>query len=282
MREAQNAGNGFNSSENLMSLRGTRSCLLVIAIAITYFLSARFAFSLVRLGTDAEASALYPPAGISLAALLLFGRSAWLGVALGALWFARSLSDVSWVTAVGATIGSTLEAVSGEFLLQKVGFYLSLRRLQDVFAFVTIGAAFSSAVNATISTFNGYFAGLVSASALLDHWWTVWLGDGVGILVVTPVLLTWFGQPLQHRPSFRALVKAWRERRSFRQRSVEVLLWLSLLIVCAWVVLRSPGLAGRDAFGLARHLLHYLPFLVLGWAALRLGQRGTVLSSLIF
>ncbi len=291
MREAQNAGHGFNGSEDPMSLRDPMSLsmmrswrfgLVVSAIAVTYFLSARFAFSLVRLGTNAEASAFYPPAGISLAALLLFGRSAWIGVALGALLFARSLSGVSWVTAIGATIGSTLEAVSGEFLLQRAGFRPSLQRLQDVSAFVAIGAAFSAAVNATISTFNGYFAGLVSGQALLDHWWTVWLGDGVGILVVTPVLLTWLSQPPQRRPSVRALVKAWRERQSFRRRSVEVMLWLSLLIGCAWVVLRSPERLDEDASGLARYLLHYLPFLVLGWAALRLGQRGTVLSSLIF
>jgi signal transduction histidine kinase/integral membrane sensor domain MASE1 len=285
MREAQNAGNSFDSPESFMALSVTRSWrfgLLISAIAVTYFLSAKFAFSLVRLGTNAESSALYPPAGISLAALLLFGRPAWIGVALGALLFARSLSGISWVTVIGATLGSTLEAVSGEFLLQRVGFHRSLRRLQDVFVFVTIGAAFSSAVNATISTFNGYFAELVPGQALLDHWWTVWLGDDVGILVVTPVLLTWFSQPPQRRPSFAALVKAWRENRSFRRRSVEVLLWLSLLIVCAWVVLRSPVLPGQNPSGLARHLLHYLPFLVLGWAALRLGQRGTVLSSLIF
>ncbi|KAM3093466.1 MASE1 domain-containing protein [Phormidesmis sp. 146-35] len=285
MREAENAGNGVDGSENFMSLstrRFWRFGLLIGAIAVAYFLSAKFAFSLVQLGTDATASAFYPPAGISLAALLLFGRSAWVGVALGALLFARSLSGVTWVTAIGATIGSTLEAVSGEFLLQRVGFRPSLRRLQDVSSFVAIGAAFSSAVNATISTLNGYLAGLVPEQGLLDNWWTVWLGDGVGILVVTPALLTWLSQPVQRRPSVSALVKAWREHRSFRRRSVEVMLWLGLLILCAWVVLVAPGRLGEDASGLARYLLHYLPFLVLGWAALRLGQWGTVLSSLIF
>ncbi|MGV0024393.1 PAS domain-containing protein [Phormidesmis priestleyi] len=59
-------------------MSAARSCLLVSAIsssypqgvAVTYFLSAKFAFSLVRLGTNAEVSALYPPAGISLAAFV--------------------------------------------------------------------------------------------------------------------------------------------------------------------------------------------------------------------
>jgi signal transduction histidine kinase/integral membrane sensor domain MASE1 len=255
---------------------------MVGAIALAFFLSAKFSFFLVQLGADAKASPLFPPAGISLAALLLLGQQTWVGVALGAVLFGKSLTGVTWITALGAAFGSTLAALMGEFLLRQVGFRPSLCRIRDVLALVTLAGMLSTSVNATISTLNGYWAGLIPEWELLSHWCITWLGDAVGVLVVTPVLLTWFSRPPSLKQPIQALVAAWEQSPVFRRRLAEMGLWLSLLVLCGWIVLNAqPHLPPDHPLAIARYLLHYLPFLFIVWAALRLGQRGTVLSSLV-
>ncbi|HAT15718.1 MAG TPA: hypothetical protein DCS91_21040, partial [Microcoleaceae bacterium UBA11344] len=68
-----------------MKLLNSRTLpLLQIGIlALAYFVTGKLAGSI--LGVTAEASPLWPPAGIALAALLLQGRRIWPGIALGSL-----------------------------------------------------------------------------------------------------------------------------------------------------------------------------------------------------
>ncbi len=242
------------------------------AIATAYFLTAKFAFALVQLGSRADASVLYPPAGIALAAILHFGRKTWVGVALGVILFARSLTGVSWSTAIGAMLGSVAEVLVASVLLEKLDFNVSLRRVRDVIAL--IGAIYlAAAVNATVSTFNGIFAGLVPDSDFVKHWLVVWLGDAVSMIVIAPALLVWIKG---------SWLEIWKQKMRLRRKTVEIFVWLALLVACSAIALEYPlnslQLELRD---FARAMLNYLPFLFVVWAALRLGQRGTVLSLLI-
>ncbi len=159
---------------------------VVGVLTVAYFGTAKLAFSMLELGV--EASPLWPPAGIALAALLLQGQWVWSGVALGAFFFAQSLG-VSWTIACGAAFASALQAVVGAVLLQRMQFRPSLKRLQDVLALVVLGAWVSPLVNATIGTVVGYLGGTVDSRNWGENWWTMWLGDGMGVLVVTPLLL---------------------------------------------------------------------------------------------
>jgi signal transduction histidine kinase/integral membrane sensor domain MASE1 len=249
-----------------------RYWLTILGVAIAYILTAKFAFALVQLGSRADASVLYPPAGIALASVLRFGRKTWLGVALGVLIFARSLSGVSWLTALGATFGSVLEVLIASVLLEKLGFEFTLRRIRDVIALMGV-LYFAAAVNATISTFNGIFAGLVTQPEFLKHWLLVWLGDAVSMIVITPALLVW---------SSTNWLAEWRQKTPVRRKVAEVSLWLILLLICSAIALEYPLQSLQHEFrDIARSLLNYLPFLFVVWAALRLGQRGTVLSLLM-
>jgi signal transduction histidine kinase/integral membrane sensor domain MASE1 len=249
-----------------------RYWLTVAGVAIAYFLTAKFAFSLVQLGSRADASVLYPPAGIALASVLRFGRKTWVGVALGVMLFARSLSGVSWLTAIGATFGSVAEVLVASVLLEKLEFDFTLRRIRDVMALIGV-LYLAASVNATISTFNGIFAGLVDGSEFLKHWLLVWLGDAVSMIVITPALLVW---------SNTTWFTNWQQKTRFRRKVAEVLLWLTLLFICSAIALEYPlNSLQHELRDVARSLLNYLPFLFVVWAALRLGQRGTVLSLLM-
>ncbi|NDJ16385.1 MASE1 domain-containing protein [Myxacorys almedinensis] len=266
-----------------------RYWLKVAVIALAYFLSAKFAFAIAQLGSRAAASVLYPPIGISLAGVLLFGRNTWVGVPLGAILFARSLANVTWLTAFGAAFGNTIEIVSASLLLQQIGFQPSLRRIRDVLALVGLGAVATS-LNAVISTVNGVLAGLVSPDQIVSHSLVIWLGDWVSILVLTPALLVWLGSAEPMPNSLAALKKAWKARPAFRRRIREITLWLGLLLICSAISAGSNSpttLLGHsltvspELAGIARPLLQYLPFPFMVWAALRLGLRGTVFSAVL-
>ncbi|HAA27225.1 MAG TPA: histidine kinase, partial [Cyanobacteria bacterium UBA8553] len=279
--------------------------------AVAYFSTAKLAFSTLDLGV--EASPLWPPAGIALAALLLEGERVWLGALLGALLFARSLG-VSWTLAWCVAISSTLEAVVGAVLLRRMRFNTSLKRLKDVLLLVVLGTWVSPLVGATFSTFVGYLYGSVNPLHWEENWWTLWLGDGMGVLVVTPLILIW-----RHSVwDFRWLNKGLNVENSHltysrltyavyrllypkesglaelhltslplyaRQRLLllqlffnraEAVACLTLLCAVSWGVFAS-----KTGLGIAKYPIEYLPFPLVVWAALRFSQRGAVMATLI-
>src|SRR5438309_1158190 len=86
--------------------------VLVLGLAATYFGAARLGLMLQLSGTNA--SPVWPPSGIGLAAVLLFGLRAWPGIALGA-FLANLLTlppTTAGLSAAGAiAVGNTLEQV---------------------------------------------------------------------------------------------------------------------------------------------------------------------------
>ncbi|MEW6494124.1 MAG: MASE1 domain-containing protein [Cyanobacteriota bacterium] len=191
--------------QNLMPLsqrHSWRYFAVIGAIALAFYGTAQAAFS--TLGLKLEASPLWPPAGIALAALLLQGQRLWPGVFLGAFFFGLSLG-VSWTIACGAAVGSTVQAIVGASLLHQGQFRPSLKRLRDVLQLVVLGAWVSTLINATIGTLIGYLGGTVAPHNWQENWCTVWVGDGMGILVVTPLLLIGFQGYLKIRRSYTRL-----------------------------------------------------------------------------
>ena len=161
--------------------------LVALAVAILYVGAAKFGLALA---IDApQVTAVWPPTGLALAAVWLFGRRAVVGVLLGAFAANALLGEPLWVAA-GIAVGNTLEAVVGSALLRRVGFDGRLARSRDVLAL--FGAlAIAPVVSATIGVaFLG--AGAVQpAGSLAGLWWLWWLGDALGGLVFAPLLLVW-------------------------------------------------------------------------------------------
>ncbi|UBF27901.1 PAS domain S-box protein [Kovacikia minuta CCNUW1] len=249
------------------------SLLVAGAIALACFFVANLAAASLDLGV--KASPVWPPAGIALASLLLYGRQMWVGIGLGMLLVSVSMG-VSWTVAAVAAAGSTLGAIAGNELLEWFNFRKSLSSLRDVLGFVALAVLLSPIVNATINSFNACLAGLEDWSAFGVHWGTIWLGDSIGILVVAPLMLTWLGKPLPPNLSLQWFWQQWQQKSNFRQKVIEILAWMVLLVGVSWIVFQSP-----TQTEIAHFPLEYLPFPLIVWAALRLGQRGTVLGSLV-
>ena len=226
--------------------------------------------------------ALKPSAGIAQAALLLLGRGIWPGVWLGELFWTL-WAGVPWIVACGTAMGCTLQALLGAELAYRWGVRPSLERLRDVFRFIAFSVMLSTLVSPTISLTSLYLGGLVEGGDFWVEWWTWWLRDAIGVLVVTPVLLTWcYPVVRQFNTSGASTIfwthLDWRHLHKNKQQMIWAVVWLISVSTVSWVALGSTIGQGRVHYPLS---LAYLPFGLVIWAALQFGQRGTVLGTLI-
>src|SRR5438477_9870207 len=95
------------------------------------------------------ATLVWPPTGIALAALFLFGARLWPGVLAGALCVNLVLG-ASWPIALTIAAGNTLEAIAASWLLRRIGFEPRFERIRDVVALVLLAAVCSTAISAGV------------------------------------------------------------------------------------------------------------------------------------
>jgi diguanylate cyclase (GGDEF)-like protein/PAS domain S-box-containing protein len=221
----------------------------VVFLAVVYYLSARSGLAAGSL--PGNVAPVWPSAGFALAVLLRRGRGLWPGVALGALAVNGFGGSVPLVSAVGMAAGNTLVAVGAASVLGRMGFRPALDRTRDVAA-VVVAAALGSAAGATVGTLSLRLGGLLPAAGYWAAWRTWWLGDGVGVLVVTPALLAGFGLP------GRGPVRPRLELAGF-------------VLVVAVTSLRVVGPVGYP----------YLALPLVAWGAVRFGLPGATLATLV-
>ena len=136
-----------------------------------------------------QVTTVWAPTGIAQAALLLWGRSLWPAVWLGAFAVNAGAEAPLWTAAAVAT-GNTLEAVAAAWLLSRFGFDPALRRTRDGVAFILVAAGLTTTISATIGVVTLCAAHVQPWHRFSELWWAWWLGDATGALVVAPVILT--------------------------------------------------------------------------------------------
>ncbi len=142
---------------------------LITGLTILYVLTAKLGLAISVVGENV--TFIWPPTGLSLAALMIFGYRPWPGVALGS-FIANMLTSVSLPTVIGIATGNTLEAVVGAYLLNRYagadGF--ALDRVRGVFALIVLAAGFSTMVSATLGVTSLCAGGVVSWSDFATVW----------------------------------------------------------------------------------------------------------------
>lgn len=172
-----------------LHLKNHAFTLLKIAlIAVVYFGTGKFGLSLNAV--SGFAALIWPPAGIALAGLLICGFRVWPGIFIGATAI-NYWAGASGFAAVGIGVGNTLEALLGYFFLKKVvGFNLNMKRIKDVAALVVV-CLVASAVSATVGIFSLLLLNTQSVTMIYETWNAWWIGDVLGILIITPLLVVW-------------------------------------------------------------------------------------------
>src|SRR2546421_858970 len=162
-------------------------CARIAVLAGVYYGAAELELSLAFAAPSV--TAIWPPTGIALAAILLWGYRVWPGVALGAL-LANSWTGVPFFAVAGITVGNTLEALAGAYLLRELaGFRASLERVRDVLALAVLAGGVSTTISATIGVTSLLVGNEITSDDLGSVWRTWWLGDMGGDLLVAPALL---------------------------------------------------------------------------------------------
>jgi len=228
-----------------------RTSWKLVALTGVYFVAGKLGLSLAFV--HASATAVWPPTGIALAALLLYGSYLWPAIFLGA-FLVNVTTTGSVASSLGIATGNTLEALLGVWLIKRwAGGRDAFEHGRTFFMFAVLAGAGATAVSAAVGVASLAFAGQTSWSRFGEIWLTWWLGDLAGALVLTPALLLWAVD---------------RTRRLTRPRAFELALVLaSLVLVCGLVF---EGLAPAR---ISAYPLEFLCILPLVYAAFRFGQR---------
>ena len=229
----------------------------MFVLAGLYYLSGKAGLSLAFV--NRSATAVWPPAGISVAALLLWGLRLWPGVFLGAFVVNLTTQGSVW-TALGIASGNTLEAWVAAWLLNVLaGGSTAFERAYRIFRFVGLGAILSPVISATLGCTSLCLGNLAHWSQFGSIWLTWWLGDSVSILVLTPLFVVW-------------KTHGWGGLRAGQMPE-----WVALHLVA--IVVGGVVFLGLSPFGVSHHSMEYLTLPPLLWAAFRLGTRGALSAS---
>jgi signal transduction histidine kinase len=224
----------------------------VVVLAAAYYASAKLGQTLRY---TASVSAIWPPAGLGIAALYLWGVRWWPGVFVAELVVNAELLVADHSLPLGSLLGqqagNMAEVVVGALLLRRlVGLRAAIDRVEQVGGLFA-ALAVATVISATVGMVSMLAGGVISASEAPTFWRTWWLGDVAGALVVVPLVLAWAGDP----------GGAWR-----RLRTGE-----GAVLIAAVATLGALAVSTSEP-------VTYVVFPALIWAASRFGTPGATLS----
>src|SRR5439155_7236793 len=130
-----------------MASRRARQVGLSLGVAAVYTVAAKFGLALAL--EHPSATAVWPPTGLALAAVLLGGRVVWPGIFAGA-FVANVTTAGSVASSLGIALGNTLEAVVGGYLVARFARGRdAFDRPVDVFTFALLAGLGSTVLSAT-------------------------------------------------------------------------------------------------------------------------------------
>ena len=231
----------------------TRALLPCLLLVLAYLLLGPLSLAFAS-GHSPVASTVFMPEGVALAFVILYGPRVAAGVFVGQLLLCLGLQQ-PFAVATTIALTSTAAALFGGWVFRRCGFSSALQRPNDV-AGLFLVMVLSQLVNASGSVLGLAFGGGIAPSAA-GMTWLYWLiGNGMGQLLVTPLLLVWL------TPG------AIRQRGGFADLAVSTAGVLLLLSCAAGLVQMHPLVLLACA---------YPP---LAWTALHRGVRGATVVNL--
>ncbi|MGW0882427.1 MASE1 domain-containing protein [Streptomyces sp. NPDC002671] len=224
----------------------------VLAVAACYYGAGRLGL-LRRLTVEgAVVTPIWPPTGVAVAALLILGLRCWPGITLGAFLVVWSI-NTPHVDVIGILVGNTVAPLCAVLLLRRAHFRTDLSRLRDGLALVFLGALAATTISSTAGVGLLLAADKLPARSFWPIWLAWWVGDAMGVLIVTPFLL------LLHRARWPPPWRRWKEA-------------TALAVVACFLV----PLAVYSSLSLL-----FLVYPLIIWAALRFELVGSTLCALV-
>lgn len=230
---------------------------VIVLLASIYFAAGRFGLTLAFV--NASTTPVWPPAGIALAALLVFGYRVWPGIFIGAFLVNATTTDSVLASLMIAT-GNTLEGLIGAYLINRFAHGARVfEHVSDIFRFIVV-TLFVTTAAASVGVVSLLLTNLASWEDAGAVWFTWWLGDATGALILAPVLTLWLNARVR-----------WNWRLALEAAAWAVSLSLVGLIVFAGVL----------PVGFRNYPLEFLVLPLIVWSAFRLGRRGAATATVI-
>jgi PAS domain S-box-containing protein len=236
--------------------------LRVVVLATVYLLAGMLGKSFAVFSGRETVPLLWPPAGIALATILLFGYHYWPVPLLGAaLFFVADGLPFDYFT-LGIAVGSTAGALLGAVVLKQLfNFQPAMERARDAAGFLLVAVVICAGLNAVSTAAGLACANKMNWSAVRPDTLAWWIPNALAVLVITPVMVSW---------------------------GVRSSVWMTPLRIIE-ATLCAAGLAAGTAICLdlwpvpawQMFPLTYLPYPFLAWAALRFGSRGAATGTLL-
>ena len=237
-------------------MRAVRRVAALLLLAAVYFAAGQLGLSMAFV--NESASAVWPPAGIAIAAVLLYGPRVWPAILAGAFLVNLSISGAVLPSILIAS-GNTFEMLLAGLLVHRfAGGARAFDRTTNILLFAG-AAALSAALAATVGLFALTISRLTGPEPAHMIWLTWWTGDLTGALLVTPAIVGW--------------ARFDRTRRFTR--------WFEATLLLITLLLSGYLVFGPTSAGVRGYPLMFVVLPVQLWAALRFGIRGSTLSMLL-
>jgi hypothetical protein len=160
--------------EGTAPIRFFANLAAIMILAAIYFVAGKLGLKLAFL--HASATAVWPPAGISLAVFLIVGYRVWPGIFLGA-FLVNVTTAGAVLTSFGIATGNTFEGLAGAYLVNRfANGRNAFDQPRDIFKFVGFAGVISTAVSATFGVTSLCLGGLAQWATCGPIWLTWWLG----------------------------------------------------------------------------------------------------------
>lgn len=239
----------------------------ILKIILVAFIFNILAFLSFRITVSPEnLSPIFPDIGFALAAVLILGRKALIGVWFGSFvanifsfWDVCKMLDKSLLETILSSCTVATAAVIGVAVsvylinLFNKGKY-PLKSGYSVIVFLLISILYCGICSLLCVT-SIYLWGLSSPNHIISNWTILWQGDLIGTILITPFLISWLNR---HHIKIisTSLLEAF-------------LLGLATLLVCALVAFDHPN-------------NQFLFIIILLWATFRFRIRGVSILSSMF
>jgi signal transduction histidine kinase len=237
--------------------------LPALTIALLYSVLAKISF-LVTI-PPGNISPIFPSAGLALAAVLIWGRPALVGVWLGSFmaninsFYNDTLpTHFIWqavMTSCAIGLGAMLGAYLGATLVRRFSHHQDpLNSGRNVLVLVCIGALLCCLISPTVGVTSLSVAGYIPWENFTFSWLTWWLGDASGSILLAPFILAWH----------KKYHVQWQWKKYLEALTLSVM----TLGLCYFVFAQNM-------------LLEYLLLPMMLWAAFRFGIRGCTLIAVV-
>ena len=178
-----------------------RRLLSFLTLALAYVVAGRLGLLLAV--PPGYATAIFPPAGIAMAAVFIGGRGTlpWIFAASCALnlWVGSTMEQdsaaLAFAVAVAIAAASTGQAAIGGWALRKlIDYPAALDNIKDLGSFM-VSSPVLCLTSATLSLSGMAALGVIDTSAVASNWFSWWTGDTLGVLLFLPLVMVAAGEP---------------------------------------------------------------------------------------